>query len=157
VTEVESPDLAEAEFDKHIACDGLVSLQDPPPLENKGQEILEAEEEDGETITPERMFETNIYADQDTAYSGCLLHLETEAGLREILDQFRLNATEIDEVIGTFQNFVGGAPTDLFLNPIPKKNRYVWAIPRDNDHIHEILSYIAQRLEALVCNEAVTE
>jgi hypothetical protein len=96
VTEVESPDLAEAEFDEDIACDGLVSLHDPPPLKDDGQHILEAEEEDGEKITPERMFKADIYADQDTAYSQCPVHLEAEAGLREILDQFRLSATEID-------------------------------------------------------------
>jgi hypothetical protein len=35
--------------------------------------------------------------------------------------------------------------------------RYAWGISRDNDQIREILVDIAQRLEAVVCNEAVTE
>jgi hypothetical protein len=46
VTEAECPDLAEAEFDEHIADHGLVSFHDPPPLEDNGHDSLEAEEED---------------------------------------------------------------------------------------------------------------
>jgi hypothetical protein len=74
---------------------------------------LSRQKKKGETITPERMFERDIYTDQDAAYSELPLRLEAEAGLREILDQFRLSATEIDEVIGSFQNFITAAPTDL--------------------------------------------
>jgi hypothetical protein len=155
--EVKFPNLAEAEFDEQMACEGLVSLHDPPLLEDNGHDILEVEEEDGETITPERIFETDRYTTQYIATSGRPLHLEAESGLREIRDQFRLSATEIEEVIGSFQNFIATAPSDLFLKPIPKKNRYAGAISRGSDQIREILSDIAQRLAAVVYNEAVTE
>jgi hypothetical protein len=77
------------------------------------------------------LVDTNISEDEDAASSEHPLHLETEAGLREILDQFGLNPTEIDEVLGNFQNFLVVASTDLFLKPISKANRYMWAMAGD--------------------------
>jgi hypothetical protein len=79
-------------------------------------------------MSPEMLVDTDISEDEDTASSERRLHLEAEAGLREIQDQFGLSPTENDEVFGSFQNFLVVAPTDLFLRPIPKANRYAWAM-----------------------------
>jgi hypothetical protein len=82
VAEVESPELIEAEFDDHKAFEGVTSPHDPPSFNDNSPHILEAEKEDGEMITPQRMFDTHISADQDAVYSERLLHLEVSAGLR---------------------------------------------------------------------------
>jgi hypothetical protein len=108
-------------------------------------------------MSPEMFVDTDISEDEDAAFSERPLHLEAEAGLREILDQFGLSPTEIDEVLGRVQTFLMVAPTDLFLKPIPKANRFAWAMAGDSEQIHEILADVAQRLEALGCNEAVTK
>jgi hypothetical protein len=108
-------------------------------------------------MSPEMLVDIDISEDEDTASLERPLHLEAEAGLGEIMDQFGLSPTEIDEVLGSFQNFLMVAPTDLFLKPTPKTNRYEWAMVGDSEQIHQILADVAQRLEALVCNEAVTE
>jgi hypothetical protein len=118
---------------------------------------VKTEEEDEETMSPEMFVDTDVSEDEDAASSERPLHLEAETGLREVLDQFGSSLTEIDEVLGSFQNFLVVAPTDRFLKPIPKANRYAWAMAGDSEQIHEILADVVQRLEALVCSEAVTE
>jgi hypothetical protein len=154
---VESADMAEIEFDKHLTCQWLLSNHGSPPGGRDNQDILETEEEDEGTMSPEMLVDTDISEDEDAASSERPLHLEAEAGLREILNQFGLSPTEIHEVLGSFQNFLVVAPTDLFLKPISKANRSGWVLAGDSEEIHEILADVAQRLEALICNEAVTE
>jgi hypothetical protein len=153
---VESADMAEIEFEEHLACQGFVSNHDSPPGGRDEQDILETEK-DEETMSPKMLVDTGISEDEDAASSELRLPLEAEAGLREILDQFGLSPTEIDEVLGSFQNFLVVALTDLFLTPIPKANRYVRAMVGDSEQIHEILADVAQQSKALVCNEAATE
>jgi hypothetical protein len=67
VTDVESSDVAKAEFHVHMACQGLGLHHDLLPLDRNDQEILEAE--DGETIPAQTMIETEISAAEDTASS----------------------------------------------------------------------------------------
>jgi hypothetical protein len=163
VTEIESPEKIEEEIEDHMTCAGLTSRYDKISSDEEDQDMLETEEEDTEKIPLESMAETDIFEDDDDENAGDTtsserpLHHEAEEGLREILLQFRLDEGVIDEVIGSFQNFITVAPTDLFIKPIPKKNRYAWGVSQDNEQVHETLSDIAQRLEAMVCNEAVTE
>jgi hypothetical protein len=116
----------------------------------------EEEEENGKMITPELMVNTDISVNEDTVSPKRPLYIEAKIGLREILDQFQLSAGEIDEVVGSFHSFIAAASTRLFLKPILKKNRYAWTVSHDNEQIHEIVSHVAQRLEAFVCNESVT-
>jgi hypothetical protein len=125
---VESADMAETECDEHLACQGFILNHDSPPGGRDEQDILEAEEQDEETRSPEMLVDTNISEHEDAASSEHPLHLQAEAGSREILYQFGLSPTEIDEVLGSFQNFLVVAPTNLFLKPISKVNRYMWAI-----------------------------
>jgi hypothetical protein len=120
--------MAETEFDEHLTCQGFISNHDSPPGGKDEQDILETEEEDDETMSHEMLVDTDICEDEDAASSERPLHLEAEAGLREIPDQFGLSPTEIDEILGSFQNFLVVAPTDLFLKPIPKANIYAWTI-----------------------------
>jgi hypothetical protein len=129
-TEFESPEFTETKFDDHMACEGVTSPHDPPPFSDHGPNILETEEEDGEMIPPQRMFDTDISADQDAVYSQRLLHFEASTDLREISNQFRLNMTEHDKIIGSFQNFTAVTPTDLLLKPIPKKSTSTGSIAR---------------------------
>jgi hypothetical protein len=155
VTEIESPEFTEAEFYDHMACEEVVSPHDRPAFKKNGPDSLETEEEDTELIISQRMFDTDISADQDLADSEWPLHVEAAEDLRDILDQFRLRTTEIGETIGSFQTFLVGAPTDLFLKPILKKNRCASAASRDGDQIQEILSDISQCLSAIGCNKSV--
>jgi hypothetical protein len=127
------------------------------PIDEDGQDILESEEEDRGTISPESMADTDFLEDENVAPFDLPLHIEAEKGLQEILLQFHVSPAEMDEIIGSFQNFIAAAPTDLCLKPLPKTNRYGWMVSKYHDEIHETLSDIAMRLEALVCNEAVTE
>jgi antitoxin component HigA of HigAB toxin-antitoxin module len=171
MTEIESTQLAEEKFNIHMISVGLASPDDSPLFGKDDQDILETEEEeeekekDGETITPELMVGVDISVDEDAVSHERSLYLEAEAeaeaeaGLREILDQFRLNAAEIDEIIGSFQNFIVATQQIFFFffEADSQKNRYVWAISHDNEQIHEILSDVDQRLEDLMCNEFVTE
>jgi hypothetical protein len=118
-----------------MTCEGLTSPDDPPPVKDNGRDILESTEENEEMIPPQRMFDTDISADQDAAYSERPLHLEAVARLREIPDEFRLSTTETGQIVGSFQNFIAVALTGLFLRPIPKKNRRPWAVSHDRDQI----------------------
>jgi hypothetical protein len=155
--ENESYELVEEEFNDHLSCAGLDSRYDQEDVEADNQDMLETEEEDRESAESESMDDTDFSEDDNLIASECPLFQEAEEGLREILLQFQLNVDEMNDVIGSFQNYVGAAPTDLCLKPIPKKNRYSWIVSHQNDEIHQILSDIAQRIEAMVCNEAVTE
>jgi hypothetical protein len=128
VTEVESSELAEAKFDDHMACEGVIFPPDPPSCKDNSPDIMEPEAEQKEIIPSQRMLDTDISGDQHAAYSERSLYLEAVAAMLAIPDQFRLSMTEIDEVIGSFQNLIAIAPTDLFLKPIRKKNRCAWVL-----------------------------
>jgi hypothetical protein len=137
--EIESTKLAEEEFDVHMVCVGLASPDDSSLFSKDDQDILETEEEeeeekeeeeeekDGETITPELMVGMDISADEDVISHKCPLYLEaeaeaeSEAGLREILDQFRLSAAEIDKIVGSFQNFIAAQQIFLFFEANSQK------------------------------------
>jgi hypothetical protein len=157
VSDIESPEDADKEFNDHIFCSGLESRCDLGSMDDDDHDILESEEEDIGTLSPENMDETDVLGNENAASSELPLHREAEEGLREILLQFHVNPAEMEEIIGSFQNYIAAATTDLCLKPLPKKNRYGWIISKYHDEIHETLSDIAQRLEALVCNEAITE
>jgi hypothetical protein len=62
----------------------------------QGPDILETEEEEGEMIPPQRMFDRDSPADQDSGPSERHLSLQAAEDLRKIPDQFRLNTTEIN-------------------------------------------------------------
>jgi hypothetical protein len=85
VTESESSELTEAEFDDHMACEGVTSPHDPPPFNGNGREVLETEEEDGEMITPQRMF--------DTTFPGikmlCILSAFCASNHRQVFQKFQ--------------------------------------------------------------------
>jgi hypothetical protein len=82
VDEIESTQLAEEEFDVHMARVELASPDDLPPFGKDDQNILETEEEeeeDGETITPDLMVGTDISADEYAGSHEHPLYLEAEA------------------------------------------------------------------------------
>jgi hypothetical protein len=130
MAEIESTQLAEEEFDVHMACMGLASPDDSPPFGKDDQDILETEEEeeeeeeekeeeeeeDRETIILELVVGINISADEDAVSHEHPLYFEAEVetGLRKILDQFRLSAAEIDETVGSFQNFISATQQICF-------------------------------------------
>jgi hypothetical protein len=87
-----------------MACEGVGWHSHPPPFDKDNQDILETEEEDGETLIAEGMADIEISADEDASSSEWLLHLEAEASLREIVHQFRLRAAKIDDGVASFQN-----------------------------------------------------
>jgi hypothetical protein len=79
---VESADMAETELDEHLTCQGFISNHDSPSGGTDEQDILETEEEDKETMSPEMFVDTDVSEDEDAASSIRPLHLESEAGLR---------------------------------------------------------------------------
>jgi hypothetical protein len=96
---------------------------------------------------------------------------QAEAGLWEVLHQYsRAHPPETEEfyisedqaelVMGAFQEFANAAPSDLRLKPSgddASPRRYNWTWPAPGGDGWRILTDIARRVEALVCNEAVSE
>jgi hypothetical protein len=69
VTDVESSEVAKAEFHTHMASQGLGLHHDLPPMDRGDQSILEAETENAETIPAETMVDTDISTDENGASS----------------------------------------------------------------------------------------
>jgi hypothetical protein len=84
------------------------------------------------------------------------LGADAELGLRQVLAQYHVSPDELQDTIGAFQAFVSVAANDLFMKPIPGIDRYSWAVACHQSE-WKILADIALRIEALVCNEAVSE
>jgi hypothetical protein len=126
--------------------------------------------------------DTGELADQETeggaapeflVRDGSSRHLPTlfahaEMGLREILDQFSvgyggphsgcyISPEQVQETLAAFQEFVATAPSDLALKGNFTTNRFPWGILSPPSEGWGILTDIALRIEALVCNEAVSE
>ena len=97
---MKASDAVEAEFADHMECQGLVSDHDSPRSDADEQDILAIEKEDGETMPLERTTEDLSSGEGDPPCQRPL-HLEAEAGLREILDEFQLSEDLIDEIIGS--------------------------------------------------------
>jgi hypothetical protein len=160
----EPEDRAEQEFTDHMECVGLQSPNDRRFREDDNDDLLlssQREDEVGSDIEmhfeAQNGVETSEDGDVVTPSSVKDLYPQAEAGLREILEQYHLNVSDTDEIIGYFQEFVGEAATYLEMKPIPSKNRYAWAVGYQRTGTGEILADIAQRLESLVCSEAVSE
>jgi hypothetical protein len=155
--ETEMRELAESvgHFSEEISQDTEDNDDEAPP-----REMLIDELEDS---PPQEKFDGEIDNQEEPIFVPDVLNLlstklcaDAELGLREILAQDQLSDDECDNAIGAFQAFLSTAPTDLFLKPIPAMDRYSWAIASHQSG-WEVLADIALRLEALVCNEAVSE
>jgi hypothetical protein len=99
----------------------------------------------------------DLPSDDGVVLSDDTLCAQAEAGLRDILAQWGIDEDLIGRTLGTFQGYVTSAPADLRMRPIPDTNRYPWSIQSGSGPHWAVLSDIAIRLEALVCNEAVSE
>jgi hypothetical protein len=82
---------------------------------------------------------------------------QAEAGLLEILKQYKTSAEEQQAILAIFQEYVTTAPWDLNMKPICDNKRYPWAIVPQRHDGWEMLADIALRLEALVCSDAISE
>jgi hypothetical protein len=136
-------------------CHGLWSSKDD---DSESEEDVLSEQE-GEQTEPSTSLDDK-YPDDDDASAGevgKMLAHQAEAGLKEILRQYKVDTEDFQRVIGRFQGFLVEAPSDLPMKPIPKKDRYPWAVVGKIDAEWGILADIAMRFEALVCNEAVSE
>jgi hypothetical protein len=49
------------------------------------------------------------------------LRLQAEDGLKDILAQFQIDETQLDEIIGMFQDFMTVSSFDLRIKSIPEK------------------------------------
>jgi hypothetical protein len=81
MTETESFDVAEAEFEDHMNCEELQSRYDSEANDEGDQDILETEEEDRETLFPEEMADASFNMHEHPDPSERPLHLEAEEGL----------------------------------------------------------------------------
>jgi hypothetical protein len=96
-------------------------------------------------------------SDEPRQHADDTLCAQAEAGLKEIIDQWNIDEDLADRTLGTFQGYVVSAPADLQMRPIPDTKRYPWGVRSGSGAHWALLSDIAVRLQALVCNEAVSE
>jgi hypothetical protein len=142
-------------FGSAIPTDSLDSEDEndlPKVMEDAGDEN---EEKEADEIEPH-----DVESDDDDHDDGkeSDLCFEAEQGLKEILLQYQIgDDSRVEEIIGIFQYYRTASPCDLRLKPIPDKNRYPWAGMATEAGPMRILADIALRLEALACNEAVSE
>jgi hypothetical protein len=82
---------------------------------------------------------------------------QAEDGTKDILAQFQIDETQIDEIIGIFQDYMTASSFNLRIKSIPRKiamHGELWNVTI----IHQVtLSDIALRIETPVRNEAVSE
>jgi hypothetical protein len=144
-------------------CEGFRSTTDPVSDSGSEDEIIDEppDESLGLDELPEPEPESRTDAlDEDNGDTQCPedgLCRQAEIGLIEILNQYQTSEQEKQDIIGLFQEYITAAPSDLPLKPIADNTRYPWAILDQRKDGWSILADIALRLEALVCNEAVSE
>jgi hypothetical protein len=138
-------------------------------LEKSEEDVLDNEEDAPDVDEPKSVVDPETEEDSEDVGDGKAfdeiserlppnaLYNEAEDGLRAVVGQFRLVSDRAEATIARFQEYISMTAADRPMKRLPSTNQYAGMVVLQLDFSWRTLGAIALRLEALVCNEAVTE
>jgi hypothetical protein len=136
---------------------GEISVIEAAVRAGRQSQSASHDEQDSTTILTDDVTTCDTLTDVSPAKRA--LAVEATEGLRNLLTQYDVSDQIAKETLGAFGIFLSEVedPLEIRTISLTGKNRYPWALTGETYQDWALLADIALRLEALICNEAVSE